>query len=153
MSGHNERERGPRETQMNTPAKVYTTLYDMYLCHERTSMLPYATLKYSWSRLRRCMQSFTTCNCHMLERSKRTIVAMMADHENIETTPRNNRPPHDPLNLSDYQASDFPTTTSYAGPTGSAKALIWCDSMSRKIRGLLDAHTFDMVLEYLSIGG
>ena len=75
------------------------------------------------------------------------FMSIMAEHEDIEAAPRDDRPPRDPPNLSDYQASDVQTPTSHVGAMASGQAPIWCDSMSREILGLLDADTFAAVKE------
>ena len=76
----------------------------------------------------------------------RTVfVSIMAEHEDIEAALRDDRPPRDPPDLSDYQASDMQTPTRYAGAMASGQAPIWCDPMSRELLGLLDADTFAAV--------
>ena len=81
----------------------------------------------------------------MMDRT--AFVSMMAEHEDIEAALRNDRPPRDPPDLSDYQASDLKTPTSYPEAMASQQAPIWCDSMLREILGLLDADPFAAVQE------
>ena len=75
------------------------------------------------------------------------FVSTMVGREDIEAALRDDRPPPNPPTISDYQASDMQTPTTYAGALASGQAPIWCDSMSREILSLLDAKTFAAVNE------
>ena len=61
------------------------------------------------------------------------FVSMMAGYEEFEDALRDDRPPHDPPNMSMYPASNRLTPTSFAGAMVSGQAPRWCDSMSRGI--------------------
>lgn len=75
------------------------------------------------------------------------FVSIMAEHEDVEAALRSDRSPHDTPNLSDDQASDITTPTSYAGAMASEQALTWCNLISRGILGLLGADTFAAIQE------
>ena len=57
--------------------------------------------------------------CHYLgslsTMGRTAFVSIMAESEDIKAALRDDRPPRDPPNLSNYQASDTQTPTTYAG--------------------------------------